>query len=356
MDTAATAGGSTKVLGLLMAFALVLTACGGGESATGDDAPDTGNGAEQADAEEVFEYRVATIEGVGTPMNDAFEAYIDGLEECSDGRLQGENFPNSQLGGFIDLIDGNRQGTYEFTMGGFDVEGELAPGLSALSLGYVFRDTEHVEQVIEELQDEMSRRLDEATGVSVAAMGDEGWRTLFATRPVRNLEELQGLKIRVPEAEIPLGMWNAMGASATPVPFTEIYSALQTGVIEGGEGALAQIDANAFHEPAPHLTQTHHWYNIKPVRVNSAWLNSLPQELQDCVYDVGDEVFRDAREASRQDMDERIEKFEAQGVEVYDEPEDIDEWAERAATYEEEYFERYPDAEEFIERVRAVGE
>jgi TRAP-type C4-dicarboxylate transport system substrate-binding protein len=306
--------------------------------------------------ERVFRFRVATIEGTGTPMNDAFVEYIERLKECSGGRLQGRNFPDAQLGGFIDLIDGNRRGIYEMTMGGFDVEGPAAPELSALSLGWVFQDYAHVERVIDEMLEEMSQRLDAATGVTVVAMGDEGWRTLFSSRPVRNLEELRGLKIRVPQAEIPLGMWRAVGASPTPVPFTEIYSALQTGVIDGGEGGISQIDQWRFYEPAPHITQTHHWYNIKPVRVNSAWLRSLPQDLQACVRDEGQKVFAAARQRVREDMAARLEKWRAmEGVEVYDTPADIDEWATRAAQYEREYFAKYPAAEDFINRVRALA-
>lgn len=307
-------------------------------------------------ADKVYKFRVATIEGTGTPMNDAFVEYIERLKTCSNGQLVGRNFPDGQLGGFIDLIDGNRQGTYEITMGGFDVEGKNAPDLAALSLGWVFKDYDHVERVLESMMDEMSKRLDESTGVTVVAMGDEGWRTLFANRSVRNLQEVQGLKIRVPQAEIPLGMWAAIGASPTPVPFTEVYSALQTKVIDAGEGAISQIDEWRFYEAAPNLTQTHHWYNIKPVRVNSAWLKSLPADLQECVHKEGHDVFAAARKKVRDDMAVRLDKWRAKdGVNVYDTPPDIDEWTKRAAAFEAEYFKKYPQAEDFIKRVRALA-
>lgn len=342
--------------GATFAFAAAVTGSGLTIlSGCGSEGGDGGGGADTGD--KVFAFRVATIEGVGTPMNDAFIEYIDRLDKCSDGRLQGENFPDGQLGGFIDLIDGNRQGTYEITSGGFDVEGELAPDLSALSLGWVFEDVAHVERVIDKMREEMSERLDEATGVSVPAMGDEGWRTLFSNRPVKNLNDVQGLKIRVPEADIPLGMWNAIGANPTPVPFTELYNALQTGVVDAGEGAVSQIDELSFYEPAPNLTQTKHWYNIKPVRVNSDWLNSLPEDLQECIYEEGQAVFSEAREKVRTDAEARLDGFrESDNVQVFDTPDDISEWKARAAKYEESYFEQYPEAREFIERVRALAE
>jgi TRAP-type transport system periplasmic protein len=302
-----------------------------------------------------YEFRVATIEGLGTPMNDAFDTFIKEVGTCSNGRLRGQNFPAGQLGGFVDLIDGNRQGTYQITSGGFDVEGPKAPVVSALSLGYVFKDEAHVERAIAELQAEMSEQLDKATGVSILGMGEDGWRWVFSSRPVRNVDDLKGLKIRVPEAEIPLGLWKSLGASATPVPFTEMYSALETGVIDAGESALAQIEANKFSEPAKNLTNTQHWYNIKPVRVNSQWLRSLPDDLQTCLRDVGEREFKKAREENRTQAEAILTKLKADGVTVHETPADLDTWRQRSAAFDTEYFEKYPDAKPFIEQVKALA-
>jgi TRAP-type C4-dicarboxylate transport system substrate-binding protein len=303
----------------------------------------------------VYEYRVATIEGVGTPMNDAFERFITEVDQCSDGRLKGQNFPAGQLGGFVDLIDGNRKGTYEITSGGFDVEGDLAPDLSALSLGYVFDDEEHVEKVIAEMQDEMSQKLEEQTGASIIGMGEDGWRWVFSSKEIQSIDDLAGVKIRVPEAEIPLGLWGALGASPAPVPFTEMYSALESGVIEAGESAVAQIQANAFWEPAKHLTNTKHWYNIKPVRANSDWLNSLPEDLQSCLKDTGEKVFSEARKQNREQADEMLAEMESKGAVIHETPADLDVWKQRAETYNQEYFAKYPEAKDFIERVKALS-
>jgi TRAP-type C4-dicarboxylate transport system substrate-binding protein len=304
-------------------------------------------------AGDVIEYRVATIEGVGTPMNDGFDRFVEEVEACSGGRLVGTNFPAGQLGGFVDLIDGNRNGTYEITSGGFDVEGELAPSLSALSLGYVFEDEEHVERVIAEMLPQMAEDLEASTGATIIGMGEDGWRWTFAARPVETVGDIQGLKIRVPEAEIPLGLWNALGAAPTPVPFTEMYNALETGVIEGGESAIAQIDANAFWEPAPYVTNTKHWFNIKPVRANAEWFDSLDAELQDCLRTTGEQVFADVRATSREKELETLDKLRSEGVTVVDEPADLDEWKARASAFDEAYFAEHPEAADFIAEVKS---
>lgn len=338
---------STKrsVIAVGAAALLLLTAC----------APE---GAQPGDASdgEVIEYRIATIEGIGTPMNKGFDRFVDEVAECSDGRLVGTNYPAGQLGGFVELIDGNRQGVYEITSGGFDVESGVAPIAAALSLGYVFESEEHVERTIAEFQDEMSAELDAATGVTIIGMGEDGWRWMFSDKEISNLEDLQGVKIRVPEAEIPLGLWGALGAAATPVPFTEIYNGLETGVINAGESALAQIDSNGFWEPAPHLVNSKHWFNIKPVRANTAWFESLDPELKECLTSVGESVFADVRAESRAIEAATLERLEGEGVSVIAEPTDLDRWRELAESYNAEYFAKYPGSEEFIDQVKALAD
>ncbi|WP_193311448.1 TRAP transporter substrate-binding protein [Georgenia satyanarayanai] len=331
----------------------MLTSLGVGAALLAACAPDT---ADDGDiGEDVIRYRVATIEGIGTPMNDGFDRFVEEAETCSDGRLVGTNYPAGQLGGFVDLIDGNRNGTYEITSGGFDVEDQLSPTLAALSLGYVFEDEEHVERVIDGMLPQMAEELEASTGATILGMGEDGWRWTFSSTPIETIEDTQGLGIRVPEADIPLGLWNALGASPTPVPFTEMYNALETGVIEAGEGALAQIAANAFHEPAPYLNNTKHWFNIKPVRANAEWFNGLDDDLQACLRTTAEDVFADVRETSRQLEAETVAELEAEGVTVFEEPADLEVWKQRSATYDEVYFGEYPEAEEFINDVRSYA-
>lgn len=339
-------------LALACVAALLVTACGGGADDAGTDSPAQGD-TDTAASEETITFRAATAEGIGSPMADAFDEYMEQLEECSDGRLVGEHFPAQQLGPYPDLIDGNRQGIYEMTTGSFATPGQLAPELAALTLGYMIKSDEHADRIIEELGDELSRITDEKTGVSVPAIGTEGARHLFSTKPIRNIEDLQGIKMRVPEEEVPIGVWGALGARPTPIAFSELYSALQTGVVDAAEGAIAQVEALKFYEPAPHLTLTGHWINIKPVYVNTAWLEGLPEDLQTCIHDVGREVFARQREANEEANEQILVNLEDQGVQVY-ELSDLEEWRERAAAFTDEYVEEHPEARDIVEQIQAL--
>lgn len=352
-------------------MALLLVACGteadpttAGVDDTDTVAEDTADEtvaedtADEPDAEqtdEVFEFRIATAEGIGTSMESIFDEFVEQVADCSGGRLVGSHFPGGQLGDYNELIDGNRMGTYEITSGGFDTEGEMAPALAGLSLGYLLQDHAHVDRVVDELIEEISQRMDEATGVSVVAIGMEGTRHLVSREPVLSLEDLQGLKMRATPFEIPIGLWTALGAQPTPVPFSDTYSALETGVVDAAEGAIPTIQAMAFHEPAPNITLTHHWINLKAIRVNTAWLESLPAELQDCVWQEAADVAERQRERRAEDeTEEVIAELEGRGVEFH-ELDDLEEWRAAAEPYTEEYLEKYPEARDFIERVQSLA-
>jgi C4-dicarboxylate-binding protein DctP len=341
---------------------LLLVACGTEADPTTDDVDDTDAVAEGTDDEpddeqtdEVYEFRIATAEGIGTSMEAIFDEFVDQVADCSGDRLVGSHFPGGQLGDYNELIDGNRIGTYEITSGGFDTEGERAPDLAGLSLGYLLQDDAHVDRVIDELLEDIAQRMDEATGVSVVAIGTEGTRHLVSTEPVLSLADLQGLKMRATPFEIPIGLWTALGAQPTPVPFSDTYSALETGVVDAAEGAIPTIQAMAFHEPAPNITLTHHWINLKAIRVNTAWLESLPAELQECVWQEAADVAERQRERRAADeTEEVIAELEAQGVEFH-ELDDLDEWRAAAQPYTEEYLDKYPEARDFIERVQSLA-
>jgi TRAP-type transport system periplasmic protein len=345
------------LLAVILTLAAVAAGCGGDDAAeeVAEEPAGTTDDAPPADEEQSFTFRAATAEPVDTPTADAFDNYLDRLRDCSEGRLDGEHFPASQLGNFGDLIDGNRRGTFEMTAGGFDVEGPLAPATSALSLGYLIRDSAHVDRIIEELGDEIAQIMDEETGVTVVAIGDDGPRHLISRSPVRSLTDMRGMKVRTPDFEIPIGLFQALGASPTPTPFEEVYNALQTGVVDAAEGTAVAVEAIKFYEPAPNLVLTSHWMHLRAIRVNSEWLNGLPSDLQECVRSEAVGVFEQQRADARSAGEEALETMEAEGVEIIELP-DLDEWRAAAQGYIDEYVAKYPEARDLVERVQELAE
>ncbi|TVQ40887.1 MAG: TRAP transporter substrate-binding protein [Spirochaetaceae bacterium] len=305
-------------------------------------------------AAQVYEFTMAHAEAIGTPMTEAFEAWGQMLNERSGGRIVARHFPAGQLGNYTQLIEMSRLGTVQATAGGPDTEEAVAPEIAVTGLGYIFASEEHVDRV---LQGEIGRRMSDIardkTGVEFVDYGEVGFRHILSKRPVRNLNELRGLKIRTPELKVWVDFWNLMGANPTPLPYAEQYSALSTGVIDATEADFFSIAGFAWYEHAEHLTLAYHWFLPKAVRINAAWIDSLPADLQDLVRDTAREAFAEQRRINRANTSMALEELKSRGVQVY-ELEDRDEWLRRSQQLYDEYIRNHPQSRQMIEDILAL--
>jgi TRAP-type transport system periplasmic protein len=302
--------------------------------------------------------RIATSEAIGSPIGEAFEAWAATLREQSDGAIDAQHFPASQLGSYSDLIEGNRIGTIEITTGGPDTEESIAPEIAATggAPGFIYRDEAHVDAVLQgPIGAQVSQIAREKTGVEFVAFAEVGFRHLLTKAPVTNLAELAGTKIRVPELRVWIDFWQMLGANPTPLPYAEQYNALSTGVIEGLEADFFSIRGFNWYEQAPHLTLTNHWFLPKAVRVNAAWLDGLPPELQDMVRNTAVEAFALQRESNRAGMASALDELVAKGVivhELSDEEKAL--WVETASPLFEQFGRASEETAAMIAAIRAL--
>lgn len=310
-------------------------------------------------AQQVWTCRIAHTEGIGTPITNAFEAWAETLNTESGGRIDAQHFPAAQLGGLTEVLEGSRIGTVQVTTAGPDMEESIAPEIAALggAPGFIYKNDAHVDAV---LQGELGRRASdiarEKTGVEFVAYGETGFRHILSKSPVHSLDDLQGLRIRVPQLRIWVDFWALLGTAPTPLPYSEQYSALSTGIIDAIESDVFSVEGFRFYEQANHMTMTGHWFLPKAVRVNAAWLDSLPDDLQDLVRSSAQDAFAEQRRVNRSLADETLQRLQEQGVEVFELP--ADQLAEMESRTEE-LFERFgeasPETAEMIAAIRALG-
>jgi len=311
----------------------------------------------RASAQEAYEFRIATSEAIGSPLSEAFESWAGRLRDESDGRIDAQHFPASQLGSYTQLIEGNRIGTIQATTGGPDTEEAVAPEIAVCggAPGFIYRDEGHVDRV---LQGDIGKRISdiarEKTGVEFVAYGEVGFRHLLTKNPVEKLEDLSGVKLRVPELKVWVDFWTKLGANPTPLPYAEQYSALSTGVIDGLEADVFSIKGFKWHEQAKNMTLTYHWFLPKAVRVNAAFLDSLPQDLQDLVRTSAQEVFAGQRQKNRANTDATLEELQGLGVSVYT-PTDIDKWRAATAPLFDEFGAKGPAVKKMIDDIQALA-
>ncbi len=309
-----------------------------------------------ARAKDEFLMRMGHAEGIGTPITLAFEKWAQVLGEKSGGRIKAQHFPAGQLGNYTQLIEGSRIGTIQATAGGPDTEEAVAPEIAVTggAPGFIYKDEAHVDKVLQgPIGEEVSKIAREKTGVEFVAWSEVGFRHLLSKRKVTKVEELAGLKIRVPELKVWIGFWQKLGANPTPLAYAEQYNALSTGVIDAVEADFFSIQSFKWFEQAKNLTLTGHWFLPKAVRVNAKWLDSLPADLRDLVRSSAKEVFAEQRKMNREQTGKALEGLKAAGVQVF-KMENPEAWLARADAAFKEYGAANPSAKPMIDKILAL--
>ncbi|WP_426959821.1 TRAP transporter substrate-binding protein [Muricoccus radiodurans] len=179
---------------------------------------------------------------------------------------------------------------------------------------FIFRDLAHMSQVVEQdlfkpISDEVERR----ARVIMIGYGGGGVRNIFFRRPIRNLAELRGTKVRVQGAPIWSRTFTAIGMSPTVIAYNEIYNAIQNNVIDGGENEAAGVEQMRFYEVAPELSMTQHAITIRPLCFSVATLNRLPNDLQAAIRRAGREASAFHRELESREDSGILERLEREG-------------------------------------------
>lgn len=312
-----------------------------------------------ARAQGKFVCKIAHTEGIGTPITNAFDAWANTLNEKSEGRIEAQHFPAAQLGGLAEALEGSRIGTIQVTTAGPDSEEAIAPEIAAFggAPGFIYKNEAHVDAVLQgELGQKCSDIARAKTGVEFVAYGETGFRHILAKRPVASLADLNGLKIRVPQLRIWVDFWTLLGAAPTPLPYSEQYSALSTGIIDAIDSDVFSIVGFKFHEQANNLTLTGHWFLPKAVRVNAAWLDSLPEDLQELVRSSAKEAFAEQRRVNRAMANDTLEQLKGLGVQVQAlPPEELARMEQKTASLFDEFGSKSPETAEMIKAIRALG-
>ena len=198
-----------------------------------------------------------------------------------------------------------------------------------LSIPYTFQDRAHFWNFATSdlAQEFLAEPVDLGLGVRGLYYGEEGFRHFFFVNPATKLEDLSGLKIRVSNDPVMTGMVSGLGANATVVSMNELYSALQTGVVDAAEQPIANYYSNAFPEVAPHLLLDGHTLGaVQVIITDEAW-DKLTEDQQAILMEAGKYASENNRANSENKENEVLEQLKADGVTVT-EVEDKAPWKE----------------------------
>ena len=280
-------------------------------------------------AEITFSY--GDVNPFGHVIVNAAEYFRDQLYEKTNGRIWMEIYPSGQLGDDAECYQGMQMGAVDMYRGNASSLTDFGKNqISALALPYIFRDRNHFWDVCtSELGDSILANLQECgTGMVALCFLDEGARNFFTTtKPVTKLADLAGQKIRVQQSALMMDTVAALGASPTPVDYAELYTALQSGIVDGAENPPASYYSNKFYEVAPYYVLDGHTYSPSVILISEMMWNSLSAEDQAIMREVADmtEVYNRAEiEAADQAA---YDSLKANGVQIL-ELEDQAAWVE----------------------------
>ncbi|ARE42105.1 TRAP-type C4-dicarboxylate transport system, periplasmic component [Rhodovulum sp. P5] len=192
------------------------------------------------------------------PWHKASVKFGEELAALTDGRIVVEVYPNESLGKEIDLINGMQLGTVDMTITGESLQ-NWAPMAALLAVPYAYKSIEHMDEVASgEIGDRIEAQIVERAQIRPIAFFARGPRNLTSNRPIAHPDDLDGLKMRVPNVPLFVDVWKALGAQPTPMAFSEVFTSLQNGTIGAQENPLALIRSANFNEVQSHVNMTEH--------------------------------------------------------------------------------------------------
>ncbi len=280
--------------------------------------------------------------------------YARRIEERTEGMVTVEVFGSSQLGGDEVLLQKLKLGTVDLSLPS-TVMSSTVDAFGLFEMPYLVDDREHMKRIEEDLFWSELAPLAREDGYHVLAVWENGFRHVTSNaRPVVGPNDLSDIKLRVPRGRWRLRLFQAYGANPSPMPFSEVFVALQTGVMDGQENPLAQIYSSKLHEVQEYLSLTAHVYTPAYVTVGLDRWRRLPVDVQRALEETAREMqpFVHA-EAERLDT-EILAALREAGIAVNDADHDAFRTASRAVY--DEFVSLVPTGDALIRRAQAAGE
>jgi len=232
-----------------------------------------------------FEYKFATGQDPSHPVNTRAQEALNRIRDVTAGRLNIKLFPANQLGSDTDLLAQVRNGSVEFFNLSTSILATFVPVAGILNTGFAFKDYDIVWKAADgDLGAYIRAQVGKTPIMTVARPWDNGFRHITSsTREIKTPSDLKGFKIRVPPAPMLTSLFKALDAGPAPINFNELYSALQTKVVEGQENPLPIIATTRLYEVQKSCSLTGHVWDGYWILGNKRAFERLPKDLQDAV-------------------------------------------------------------------------
>ena len=278
----------------------------------------------------------------GNPRTIAAEKWAELFTACTGGATTVNVAPSATMGDDAEMLTSATAGVIQVTANSQGAMSQIVPEIGLLGLPFLFKYLPTAWAVLDgDVGDMIDARAQNA-GLKVLGFWDNGIRNVsHVSKNVSEPADLAGMKIRTPPDQMTVDIFEALGASPAPLAFSELPTALQSGVFDGQENPLVNIYSSKIHEITPFITLTGHKYESTPVVVGLAWWSGLDEATQNCALQATAEAGQMQRQMVADSDAELIPTMEAEGVTFAE----ADKAAYQAATQSvyDKYAEQYPE-------------
>ncbi|PWS38510.1 C4-dicarboxylate ABC transporter [Falsiroseomonas bella] len=299
------------------------------------------------------EWRGWNIHAADYPNGRGMDRFGELVMQRTNNRIRMRTYHSAQLGQQDEAIQQMRLGSIDFANFNLSPFNNLAPSTQVVTLPFLFRNVEHMQRAIDGVAGEEIAKDLEQIGIIALAWYDAGARSLYTVRPVRTPADVRGMKIRVQTSDLWIDLMRAMGANPTPLPFGEVFTSLQSGVIDGAENNWPSYESTRHFEVARFYTTTEHSNVPEVLAVGVQRWRRLNEQERNILRDAAREsaAFQRQLWAEREQVSRR--RVEAAGVTVI-EITDRSPWAQLMEPVYQKYTGNNPRLSGMVQRIREL--
>jgi tripartite ATP-independent transporter DctP family solute receptor len=270
-------------------------------------------GAAQAQTVLKIGYAVPTNSHYGVGAN----TFCEEIEKGTQGRYKCQHFPSSALGGEREMIEAVQLGTLDLVNTSTGPLGNFVPEVKIVDIPFLFRDYDHARKVMDGQVGQDLLKAMQAKGLVGMAWTENGFRHMTnSKRPIRSADDARGLKMRTMENKVHMDGYKTFGILPTPMPFPELFTALQQGTVDGQENPIPVILASKFSQVQKHLSLTGHVYSPAVIILTPSVWNKLSAADKNVFLEAGKKAAAAQRKRVNDDENNGIAQLEKDGMQV----------------------------------------
>ncbi|MCM3762070.1 TRAP transporter substrate-binding protein [Alkalihalobacillus oceani] len=311
----------------VLTFFLVLSACGqttGTDTTQGDlqeenpaAEPETSDSGDAVASDESYVIKFAHVVRPSTAKGQAAEMFADLIEERTDGQITVEIYPDSQLGSDREITEQMQSGNVHMNAPFTGVLPSFVPQFQVFDLPFIF---ENPEEAYDSMHGALGESLNDylvPQGLRAVGYWDGGLKHFTnSIRAIETPEDMDGLRMRASQSPLIISQFRALNAGGVSIDFSELYTALQNGTVDGQENPLSNIVSRKFYEVQDYVTLSGHGYMGYVHLISESFYQDLPKDLQVILDEVATEVSLWQWEQAAQDEIAYMEELEESGIEI----------------------------------------